>query len=90
MYITGFKKEAEFYMDKFSWGQSFIDLNKEYLERYSMCKSSSEILNVQQMILKELEVEHNRRKDEIDLPPTYSSESDGSDSESENADALVN
>merc|ERR1712018_589326 len=35
MYITGFKKEAEFYMDKFSWGPSFIDLNKEYLERYS-------------------------------------------------------
>ena len=88
MYITGFKKESEFYMEKFSWGPSFIDLNKEYLERYSECKNPQEILNAQEIILKELEMEHNRERDEIDLPPTYSSESEDSASESENSDKL--
>ena len=76
MYITGFKEEAKLYMDKFSWGPSFLELNNEYLEKYSQCKGSKEILATQQMILDELETEHNRKKDEIDLPPSYSSESE--------------
>ena len=76
MYITGFKEEAKLYMDKFSWGPSFLELNNEYLEKYSQCKGSKEILATQQTILDELETEHNRKKDEIDLPPSYSSESE--------------
>ena len=87
MYITGFKKEAKLYMQKFSWGPSFIEINKDYLEKYSKCNSSQEILDVQQMILNDLEKEHNAKKDEIDLPPSYSSESEESNSESE--DGLV-
>ena len=82
MYITGYKQEAKLYMEKFSWGPSFLELNSEYLEKYSACTSSKEILDVQQMILEELEEEHNRKKDEIDLPPSYSSESE-SDTEAE-------
>ena len=39
------------------------------------------------MILNDLEKEHNAKKDEIDLPPSYSSESEESNSESE--DGLV-
>ena len=89
MYITGFKKEAEMYMDKFSWGPSFITLNEEYLERYSKCETSQEILSEQQEILKELEREHNRKRDEIDLPPTYSSESEESAPETEDVDVLA-
>ena len=82
MYITGFKKEAQLYMDKFSWGPSFLKLNNEYLEKYAECQSSKEILDAQQTILDELEKEHSRKKDEIDLPPSYSSESE-SETESE-------
>ena len=77
MYITGYKKEAEFYMNKFSWGPSFIELNHDYLEDYSNCKTSKEILETQAKILENLEKEHNaKRNDEMDLPPTYSSESE--------------
>ena len=89
MYITGFKKEAKLYMGKFSWGPSYIALNKEYLERYSKCETSKEILSEQQEILKELEIEHNRKRDEIDLPPTYSSESEESAPENEDVDTLA-
>ena len=83
MYITGYKDEAAKYMSKFSWGPSFLDMNNDILERYSKCRNSKEIIDTQQKILEELEKEHNNRDDEIDLPPSYSSESEESNSESD-------
>lgn len=47
MYITGFKKAAKFYMDKFSWGHSFIELNEEILEMYADCTDSKSVVEVQ-------------------------------------------
>lgn len=47
MYITGFKKEARFYLDKFSWGHSFLELNDELLEIYSNCTDSQSVVQEQ-------------------------------------------
>ena len=77
MYITGFKKEAEHYMSKFSWGHSFIELNQELLDEYSKCENSKQVLEVQDKVLARLQAEEeSKRRDEIDLPPTYSSSSE--------------
>ncbi|KAG4067766.1 hypothetical protein HA402_005538 [Bradysia odoriphaga] len=34
MYIIGLKDEARWYLSKFSWGHSFIDLNQSLLDKY--------------------------------------------------------
>lgn len=78
--ITGLKDEAKFYLSKFSWGHSFLELNEELLELYSKCQSSKEILEVQQKYLDDTEKERNEKTTD-DMWPTSSS---SSETESEN------
>jgi pre-rRNA-processing protein TSR3 len=47
LYILGFKKEGERVLSKFKWGQSFLTLNQELLERYPKAKDREEILEIQ-------------------------------------------
>lgn len=49
--ITGFPEEANFYLGKFSWGHSFLELNSELLEKYAACSTSDEIYTVQNEFL---------------------------------------
>lgn len=78
--ICGFENEAKFYLSKFSWGHSFLELNDELLTRYKACKSSQEILEVQQKYLDEAAEE--KTKDDRDMwPPTSSSSSSESEDE---------
>ncbi|XP_062548167.1 18S rRNA aminocarboxypropyltransferase [Armigeres subalbatus] len=74
MYITGFKDEALWYLNKFSWGHSFVELNQELLDLYAACSSSKEILEVQNKYLEKAEAEQRNRKYELDLPPSESDE----------------
>ncbi|XP_066249833.1 uncharacterized protein [Euwallacea similis] len=79
MYITSFKKEAQFYLDKFSWGHSFLSLNKELLEIYSKCTDSqSVVLEQGKYIKREQELQRNRQACR-DFSP-FSSNSDSDDS----------
>lgn len=48
MYITGYKEFAELYMDKFSWGHSFLELNEHLLEAYSKCTDSKSVVAQQE------------------------------------------
>lgn len=83
LFICGFEKEAHFHLSKFSWGHSFLELNDELLKRYQGCKSSQEVLDVQQ---KYLEESREKQKDDRDMwPPTSSSSSESEEiSEDEN------
>jgi len=47
LYILGFKKEAERILACFKWGASFLELNRELLEKYSSAKNSEEIIEIQ-------------------------------------------
>lgn len=47
MYIIGFKNLAVKYMEKFSWGHSFIELNEELLNIYSECSDSKSVVEAQ-------------------------------------------
>ncbi|MDX1611985.1 MAG: DUF367 family protein [Candidatus Thermoplasmatota archaeon] len=47
LHIVGKQDEAERLLSKFSWHQSFWDLNREPLDAYAACKDSSEVVDVQ-------------------------------------------
>lgn len=78
--ITGLKDEATFYLSKFSWGHSFLELNEELLQLYAGCSSSKEILEVQKKYLDDTAKERaNKNLD--DMWPTSSSESESDEDE---------
>ncbi|EDS28624.1 conserved hypothetical protein [Culex quinquefasciatus] len=79
MYITGYQDEALWYLNKFSWGHSFVELNQELLDAYAACKNSAEILEAQNKYLEKAEAEHSNRNREIDLPPSESEEEEEED-----------
>ncbi|XP_055918763.1 18S rRNA aminocarboxypropyltransferase [Eupeodes corollae] len=75
LFITGFKKEAHWYMGKFSWGHSFIELNETILEKYSECKSSEDVLKVQNEYIEEQQTLRDQPKDYKEFFPSSSSSS---------------
>jgi pre-rRNA-processing protein TSR3 len=52
LYIAGFEKEAEDILSIFSWGHTFLELNAILLDNYVKAKDSSEIVEMQNMLLK--------------------------------------
>uniref|UniRef100_A0A182MS08 18S rRNA aminocarboxypropyltransferase n=1 Tax=Anopheles culicifacies TaxID=139723 RepID=A0A182MS08_9DIPT len=84
MYITGYKQEALWYLNKFSWGHSFVELNQELLDAYANCANSKEILEVQKQYLE-------NAKDELEadrsFPSTESEQEDDNESETESDEA---
>ena len=95
-YICGFPDTAALYMSKFSWGSSFIDINRELLDQYSACSSSEEVIKVQTKHLQSMQKEERSEKakatggylDDLDLPPSESEEEDESDDESKQNEPL--
>ncbi|MHA1495758.1 MAG: DUF367 family protein [Candidatus Thorarchaeota archaeon] len=51
LYIAGFKEQAEDTMSVFKWGPSFITLNRELLDAYAECESSTEVVQVQKEVM---------------------------------------
>lgn len=79
MYITGHKKEAQYYLSKFSWGHSFLTLNGEVLELYGGCTDSKSVIEAQEKFLESASKE--KEDDRLMWPPSESesaSDSDGS------------
>lgn len=81
MYICGEKLAAALYLSKFKWGKTFININKELLDKYAACKNSTEVVGVQNKYLEELDEEACRERDEIDLPPSESEEEEEEEEE---------
>ncbi|XP_072940828.1 18S rRNA aminocarboxypropyltransferase [Epargyreus clarus] len=75
MFITGHKQEAKFYLSKFSWGHSFLELNSEVLDLYAACTDSKSVIEAQ---TKYLESAQNEKDTRPMWPP--------SDSESQSED----
>lgn len=53
LYILGMSEEADDVMSVFKWGHSFITLNREWLDSYAECRTSGEVVQVQQEIMRE-------------------------------------
>lgn len=65
-YICGFDAYAERLLSVFGWGGSFWDVNKGYIERYRTCKTSEEVVQMQEQIIKELEDSYESSRREKD------------------------
>jgi pre-rRNA-processing protein TSR3 len=62
LYIMGFKSQAEFIIEKFTWGSEFIRLNESLLEAYSACSNSESVISVQNQYLEKVEAIENSRR----------------------------
>ena len=62
LYIAGFERDARVVMSKFKWGNSFFQLNGEYLDRYAECEDSAGVIRVQQEIIAMIEEEQRTRQ----------------------------
>ncbi|MDD3399344.1 MAG: DUF367 domain-containing protein [Candidatus Methanomethylophilaceae archaeon] len=49
--ILGEKEQADALLQKFAWGEEFLRLNGELLERYSQAADSSEVVRIQEEYL---------------------------------------
>lgn len=85
MYITGYKQQALWYLNKFSWGHAFVELNQELLDGYAGCANSKEILEVQQ---KYLENASSDREMVRTFPSSESEEEECSEDEHSENDAV--
>jgi pre-rRNA-processing protein TSR3 len=47
LYIVGFMEQAKALLSKFSFGEQFLLLNQEPLERYSQARTSAEVVAIQ-------------------------------------------
>lgn len=47
LYISGKKEQAALILNKFKWGHTFLELNREPLEEYSKAKDSTEVVKIQ-------------------------------------------
>ena len=57
LHIAGFARDARLVMAKFKWGESFYQLNGEYLDRYAACADSAAVIRVQKEIIAMIEKE---------------------------------
>lgn len=51
LYIAGFKEEAYRLLSIFTWGHTFIEINKERLEDYAKAKDSKAIIETQKKFI---------------------------------------
>ncbi|KAI4471320.1 ribosome biogenesis protein tsr3 [Holotrichia oblita] len=79
MYIVGYPKLATYYLSKFSWGHSFIDLNEELLDIYANCKDSASVVTAQNEYLEKEQRLQKERQNQPDFPPSESSEDEDND-----------
>jgi pre-rRNA-processing protein TSR3 len=47
LYVLGDPDRAETLLSKLTWGETFLELNAEPLERYAACENSAEVVAVQ-------------------------------------------
>ncbi|XP_044764752.1 18S rRNA aminocarboxypropyltransferase [Coccinella septempunctata] len=76
MYIVGFKSNAKYYLNKFSWGHSFLELNEELLEKYSNCSNSLDVVAAQNEYLDQVQKSQQLRAGMPDFPPSESESSE--------------
>lgn len=88
LFICGFESECQWYLGKFSWGHSFLELNESLLKRYAACKSSEEIIEVQYNYLEEEQLARQQPKDYTEFFPK--SNNDSSEDEEKITNQLQN
>jgi len=90
LFISNFNDEADTILNKFKWGDSFYQVNKKLFDLYRECKSSVDVVNTQNIYLKELEDEYNQKKNRKLLEATNTNSSEYNSDEDNNSSLFVN
>ena len=101
LYIVGCKKEANVLLGKFSWGHSFVELNRSILKKYSRCTDAEDVKRVEEEYLASLLEESDSDYDPFDIDSdvecgnpnhrnNYTSSSDEESDSEEESDEEVN
>lgn len=61
-FICGHKEWAEHILSTFSYGESFLDINEEVLDRYAECETDEEVKKVEEEWLAKIEKEYTDRR----------------------------
>ncbi|KAJ2920062.1 hypothetical protein MD484_g295, partial [Candolleomyces efflorescens] len=61
-YITGFDAYADRLLSVFGWGKAFMEVNRPYITQYKTCTSSTEIQEVSEQIIRDLEESYEERR----------------------------
>jgi len=51
LYIMNFKDAAEIILSKFKWGPTFLKINRDLLERYTLAKNHREVSEIEKEII---------------------------------------
>ena len=54
---------GELLLSKFKWGKTFFDINRDVLDLYAACKTSTDVVAAQKRHLEELEKSDRMRHD---------------------------
>ncbi|NWV55962.1 TSR3 protein, partial [Daphoenositta chrysoptera] len=65
--IVGFPGLATILLRKFKWGEAFIDLNKNLLEKYAACHCQDDILSVEKGFLASVQEKKDEEVDPFDV-----------------------
>lgn len=57
LYIAGFKEEAIKLLSIFTWGHTFLELNKERMESYAKAKDSTEVIKLQERFMENMKTQ---------------------------------
>jgi pre-rRNA-processing protein TSR3 len=77
-YICGHKDWAEHILSSFSYGDPFLEINSEILDRYAECANEEEVKKAEEVWLAKIEREYNQSRG---LAPPETHRVDGSDAE---------
>ncbi len=95
LYIVGLKEDACKVLSDFNWGEEFFNINAHLLDQYCLCKTSAEVVEVQNKFLIEADHYNATKSSRVkELPPSDSEEEyeeeeeedDNNKDEDENAD----
>jgi len=59
----GLKELGELLLSKFKWGKTFFDVNRDVLDLYAACKTSTDVVAAQKRHLEDLEKSNRMRRD---------------------------
>ncbi len=66
-FVTDYTDLAESYLSKFKWGKTFTKMNDDFLEGYSNCKTSDDVITFQNEKLQKLRQEREADRGNIHM-----------------------